>query len=316
MISKKIIITGVGGMIGSYLANYFLKKKYRVYGIDCKKYITESRIKNINKKNFYYFDCNLNKKNEVSKLIKILKKNTFKSIWHLAANSDIQKGTRNQNIEINNTFFTTVNSLLLAEKLKIRVFCFTSSSAIYGDKNVRFKENYGPLKPISKYGAMKAASESIIFSSIHNFDKIFIFRFPNVISKNVTHGLFYDLPRKIKKNNVIQILGNGSQKKPYMHVDTLIKIIYDLYVNTHLEISNIFNLGPDDKGIMVKDIVNKFVKFKKIKNKKFVYQKNKNGWQGDVAKYSFDVSKLKQIIKFKIPSSIQAVDKTIKEIKI
>ena len=33
MISKKIIITGVGGMIGSYLANYFLKKKYRVYGI-------------------------------------------------------------------------------------------------------------------------------------------------------------------------------------------------------------------------------------------------------------------------------------------
>ena len=161
---------------------------------------------------------------------------------------------------------------------------------------------------------MKAASESLIFSSKHLFEKIFIFRFPNVISHKVTHGLFHDLPIKIKKSNKIQVLGNGNQQKPYMHVDTLIKILQQLYTKKKMKNINIFNIGPDDNGIRVKDIIKKFIKLKNLKNKNFIYQKNPRGWQGDVIKYSFNITKIKNIIKFKIPSSVEAVEKTIKKI--
>ena len=311
---RKIIITGVAEMIKIKKLKYFLKKNFEVYGIDCKKHILVNKIKNIKSKKFNYYDCDLSKEQNVKKLYNIFKENKFDSLWHLAANSDIQKGSKNTKIELNNTFLTTFNSIKLAEKLNISNFCFTSSSAIYGESNLKFKENFGPLRPISNYGAMKASSESIIHANAKIFDKIFIFRFPNVISSDVTHGLFFDMQKKIKKSNKINIFGFGLQKKPYMHVDTLIKIINFLYESKKMHKTNIFNIGPDDNGITVKEIIKKFVKIKKLQNKNFTYEAKKRGWDGDVINYKFDVSKIKKILNFKIPSSIKAVEKTIKEI--
>ena len=234
----------------------------------------------------------------------------------MAANSDIQRGTIKPELEINNTFHSTVNAIYLAEKLSIKVFCFTSSSAIYGETNNKLKENYGPLKPISRYGAMKVASEAILSSSLDLFNKIFIFRFPNVISGDVTHGLFYDIPKKIRNNNLIKVLGNGLQTNPYMHINTLIRIIIFLYKLKKIDKINIFNIGPDDQGIKVKDIIKKFIHIKNLTNKTFKYENKIRGWKGDVVKYTFDITKIKKIITFKIPSSANAVEKTIKEIKI
>lgn len=89
---KNIIITGVAGMIGSNLLNFFLKKNYTVYGIDCKKYILVNKIKNIKSKNFKYLDYDLSYEKNIKNILILLKKNKFESIWHLAANSDIQIG--------------------------------------------------------------------------------------------------------------------------------------------------------------------------------------------------------------------------------
>jgi UDP-glucose 4-epimerase len=122
--------------------------------------------------------------------------------------------------------------------------------------------------------------------------------------------------KKIKKSNNISVLGNGLQKKPYMHVDTLIRIIDNLYMSKKMNKNNILNIGPDDDGITVKEIINKFVKIKKLKNKVFLFESKKRGWEGDVIKYRFDVSKIKKILSFKIPSSEKAVEKTIREISL
>ena len=77
---------------------------------------------------------------------------------------------------------------------------------------------------------MKLSSESYIYANYKNFDEILIIRFPNVVGGNMTHGLLYDLIKKFKNNNgKINILGNGSQKKPYLHVSNLVKYMYLLY---------------------------------------------------------------------------------------
>jgi UDP-glucose 4-epimerase len=46
-----------------------------------------------------------------------------------------------------------------------------------------------------------------------------IFRFPNVIGPRLTHGVLFDFIRKLKKNNNrLEILGDGTQNKPYIYI--------------------------------------------------------------------------------------------------
>jgi len=313
---KNVIITGVAGMIGSNLANRLITNNYNVYGIDYLEFNSQNLLKKIAKHNFSYFNLDLSLEKNVNIFYNKIKKIHFESYWHLAANSDIQKGSENSNIELRNTFLSSYYSVKICEKLNIQKFCFFSSSAIYGETRNKIKETHGPILPISNYGAMKVASEAFLSSARFQIKDILIFRLPNVIGPDVTHGFFYDIPNKIRRNDIVQILGNGLQKKPFMHVDHLLKIILKIYKIKYLKNINIFNVGPGDSGITVKKIINLFISLKKIKNTKFLFQHKKNGWQGDVAKYKFNNSKILKLCKFNIPSSEESVVKTIKEIKL
>ena len=221
---KNILITGVAGMIGSHLLELKIKKN-TVYGFD--NFLNKKK----NLINKFYSDKNFHfKKLDVSEKLNINKKTKFDEIWLLAANSDIQKGIKNHQVDFKNTFLTNYNFLnqikknLYKNRTKI---IFTSSSAIYGEVKKKIPSNHGPFKPISNYGAMKAASESFIsyFASNHNV-KYYIFRLPNVISENFTHGIIKDFINKIKlKKKKFNVLGNGLQKKPFVHANDLISIM-------------------------------------------------------------------------------------------
>ena len=78
------------------------------------------------------------KKTSTNYLLKRFSNLKIDSFWHLAANSDISKGINNYEIELNDTFLTTINSINISKKLKIKKFIFSSSSAIFGD----FKKKY------------------------------------------------------------------------------------------------------------------------------------------------------------------------------
>lgn len=112
-------------------------------------------------------------------------------VWHLAANSDIQAGHMDPNLDLKDTFFTTLNLLTGSKKIGVQTFVFASSSAIYGNLgNARLNEESGPLLPISNYGAMKLASEAIISAACESWLKrSYIFRFPNVVGSPATHGV-------------------------------------------------------------------------------------------------------------------------------
>lgn len=242
--------------------------------------------------------CNYKKLEYVFK--KIISKYKIGEIWHLAANSDIKKGSQNPKIDFEDTFKTTFNIIeaLNNSKTKVEKFIFASSSAIYGyKKNIKIKENLGDLKPISYYGAMKAASENLLSSySFLNNTKCFIFRFPNVVGPYLTHGLIYDLIKKLKKNNnKLYVLGDGYQKKQYIHVD-------DLLLSMHLvtrkveskEKLNIFNIAGEDNGIYVREIVKKFLNINNLKPK-VIYQNKSYGWPGDIPKFRYNINKVKKI---------------------
>ena len=138
-------------------------------------------------------------------------------VWHLAANSDIAAGVADPSIDLRDTFLTTFHTLQIMREFDIPRIVFASTSAIYGSHSGLLVEETGPLFPISSYGAMKLASEASISASVEScLQQAWICRFPNVIGPRATHGIIYDLLRKLAKSpQDLEVLGDGTQQKPF-----------------------------------------------------------------------------------------------------
>ena len=176
------------------------------------------------------------------------------------------------------------------------------------------KENLGPLRPISNYGAMKLASEAQISVAADDFLKqAIIFRFPNVVGTPATHGVIYDFIRKLKQNGKLDVLGDGTQKKSYLHVKNLIDAM--MFMSRQKEIRNpeIINIGCDDDGILISKIA-ELVRDKISKKSEIVYGHANKGWQGDVPKFFYDISYLRSFGWDRDMSSESAVIEAIQEI--
>ena len=317
---KIIIISGSAGFIGNELLLFFLRKKYNVIGIDKHIYKDKKLLKKQNEfKNFTLIKLDLSKKNNnniiINRIKKFTKNSEINSFWHLAANSNIPKGVKNKIIDHRDTFLSTVNAIQISKELKIKKLIFTSSSAVFGNIKKNITQSLKIFKPISNYGYYKLESEKILIKNLSSFNQILIFRLPNVIGKNVTHGIFFDLRRKIQRNKkILNILGDGSQSKPYMHIDDLIKIFIAIFDKNKKNLS-INNIGPNKESTSVKFIAENFVKYNKI-NRKIIYEKKSIGWKGDVPKFKFSTNiEKKYNVKIKY-SSDQAVIKTCKEISL
>lgn len=311
---KKIhFIFGASGFIGNHLIEK-INKKDIIFAFDK----NSNLIKN---KNFFFFKTDISKIKKIKKIfLKILKKFKIKKIdyfWQLAANSDIKSGSKSSKKDLQDTFLTTYNSieLLLMSKTKVGKYIFSSTSAVYGDYQLKFYEQ-SKTRPISNYGAMKLASEACLSAySNASKTKTYIIRFPNVVGKNMTHGLIFDLVNKNLRNpNYLKILGNGKQQKQYMKVNTLLKSIFFILKKSKEKYS-VYNVAPEDNGIKVSSIVNFFIKYNRLKTK-ILYEKKNYGWVGDVVKFKFNITKLKKLgWNFKENSS-EAIKWTIKNTKL
>ena len=310
-----VLITGGAGFIGSNLASYFLSNDRNVIVFDN---LSNSNIKNIAKffelDRFTFKNVDLSDYPSFQAAVDSLNV-SISELWHLAANSDIQNGSDNMDIDFRDTFQTTFNSLKICKKFSIKKFFFASSSAIYGDCGTSLiHEEISPLLPISNYGAMKLASEALISSSCETFlDRAYIFRFPNVIGIPATHGVILDLLLKLKKDSSkLHVLGNGFQKKNFMHISDLMSAM--IFISTHAnEKINIYNIGQQDAGIYIKDIVSLLTDHLNL-NIKIFYDKDLKGWNGDVPVVNYSSLKLQNLGWTSSLSSEQSVKLAISEI--
>ena len=129
---KIILITGAAGMVGSNLIKKYINQDVQIIGIDSLKLGKIKYIKPYKKKkNFLFFNIDLSKKIKNINIENILKKNYLYEIWHLAANSDIQSGIVDYEVDLKDTFLTTFNILNFISKYlkKNTKFIFSSSSA-------------------------------------------------------------------------------------------------------------------------------------------------------------------------------------------
>ena len=217
-------------------------------------------------------------------------------VWQLAANSDIQAGVLNSQIDLRDTFMTTFSLLQAMKEFGVGLMHFASSSAVYGDLGqIPLHESIGPLLPISNYGAMKLASEAIISAAVESYlEHANLFRFPNVVGTPATHGVIFDLIKKFKKNaDTLEVLGDGTQQKAYLHVSDLISAM--LHIRNLKNISKVFpiNIGPLDNGVSVRFIAESIRERINIMAQ-ISYGKANKGWVGDVPKFQYSVKQLLQ----------------------
>ncbi|RVU17532.1 NAD-dependent epimerase/dehydratase family protein [Methylobacterium oryzihabitans] len=214
-------------------------------------------------------------------------------VWHLAANSDIPAGIADPTIDLDGTFRTTFNTVLILRDLAIPALRFASSSAIYGDLGeAAIREEAGPLEPISNYGAMKLASEAQIRAAVEAFlPRADIFRFPNVVGVPATHGVMLDFVRKLKATpEELDVLGDGTQRKAYLHVEELVAAM--LFIRDRATARyNVFNIGPRDDGITVSEIAG-LVRDRVAPAAALRFGESARGWVGDVPRFRYDTSRL------------------------
>ncbi len=304
-----IVVIGGAGFIGSSLVKKLNQRDSEIVVIDK---LSLGRSDYIDTSSVTLIDEDINNTETIIKLLRDY--NPIEEIWHLAANSDIPEGISNIEVDLNDTFMTTVSVLKVIKEFNIKRLYFSSTSAIYGDIDKKLYEDIGPLFPISNYGAMKLASEAIISSAVESYlESAIIYRFPNVVGTPATHGVILDFVRGLKEDpSCLQVLGNGSQQKLYLHVNELIDAMFFINDKSSSGLSY-FNIGPNDEGISVREIAEKTVE--RISPKaKIKYQDSNKGWPGDVPKFSYSVDKLKALGWSKECSSKDAITKAINEI--
>ena len=287
-----ILITGGAGFIGSHLDDALISRGHQLTIVDNLVLGRKENIEHlIGNPNFRFIEADLL---DMPKMREIFTEGKFDMVYHLAANSDIQKGGKDPIVDYNLTFNTTFNVLQLLKEFEIKMFFFASTSAIYGETYDVLNEDYGPLKPVSNYGAGKLASEAFIsaFSSTYGI-QTWITRFPNVVGERFTHGVIYDFIKKLRNNpDELLVLGNGEQCKPYVYVKDLVEAI--LYVIDHAsEKYNVYMIGSDSRT-KVKEIAAMVIEEMGL-NAKIRYTGGDRGWVGDVPEFRYDLTNINKL---------------------
>lgn len=218
------------------------------------------------------------------------------SVWHIAANPDIRKGTESTRVDLEQNTLATYNALESARRCDIKSFVFSSTSTVYGRaKVVPTPEDAGPCLPISLYGASKLACEGLVsaYAELYGI-KSWIFRFANIVGHRSTHGIIFDMVEKLnKERKTLEVLGDGKQRKSYLLVEECVDAMVFGFNHAKDQL-NYFNLGASDQ-ITVKRIIDIIVEEAKLKDTKIKYTGGESGWKGDVPRFLLDVKKMAKL---------------------
>jgi UDP-glucose 4-epimerase len=217
------------------------------------------------------------------------------TVFHLAANPDIAKAATQPDIDFYEGTLLTQNVLEAMRLNKVGKIFYTSGSGVYGEDARRvFGEHDGPFTPISTYAASKLASESLIAAYCHMFGMVgLVVRLANVVGPRQTHGVGYDFIRRLGRDlHYLRILGDGRQRKSYIHVDDALDALFLLDRRTNSRF-DVFNVATGD-DLTVREIADLAVEVLGFDPASVRYELTggDRGWKGDVPVIHFDLKKI------------------------
>ena len=291
-----VFISGGAGFIGSHLVRWLLEREevrrivvFDNFSSGHRSFLSESAA-----------DSRLRIVQADLKDLKALKAamEGCQTIFHLAANPDIARAVTQPDIDFWEGTYLTQNVLEAMRLNGAQTIVYTSGSGVYGENaEVDFREDYGPCMPISTYGASKMASEGLISAYCHMFGFCGrAFRLANVVGPRQTHGVGYDFLHRLKADPTrLRILGDGTQRKSYIHVEDVLRAVFAVTSQVATPY-DVFNVATDDY-VTVLEIAKLAVEISGLdeRNVEFEFTGGDRGWKGDVPIVRFDCAKIKAL---------------------
>ena len=245
-----IFITGIAGFLGSNLAEYYLKKNFKVSGCDN---LVGGSLDNIdqNKINFFKANC------EDFEMMKKITKNVD-ILCHAAAYAHEGLSSFSPVLISSNNITGSVSVFTAAIVNKVKRIVYCSSMARYGNIKIPFKEE-DELKPVDPYGVSKVAAENIlkILSKTHNIE--YNIAVPhNIIGPKQKYDDPFRNVVSIMINLMLQkkspiIYGDGTQKRTFSDIDDCIYCLDKLLTDPQI-VSQTVNIGPDEEYISINQL--------------------------------------------------------------
>ena len=329
MNEKNIIITGGLGFIGSNLIRELsVRYNFNVVNIDKITYASDKSTLKELRKNYIHLKVDICDK---VKLNKIIKKYKPKYIFHLAAETHVDKSIDTPDNFISTNIVGTFNllnsslkywkSLTKNNKSKFK-FIHISTDEVYGDlgnTTKKFNENF-KYQPNSPYSASKASSDHFVKAWFKTYN------LPTIITNCSNNYGPYQFPEKLipltimsaLRGEKIRVYGDGKQIRDWIHVfdhvDALIKVMRNGRAG---ETYNIGSGRPVKNLKLVKDICNLLNKMINDKPKKIVnfntlisFVKDRPGHD---IKYVINAKKINKQLNWKQKISLsEGLQKTIK----
>jgi len=273
----RIVVTGAAGFIGSNVVDKLLARDFEVMGIDN---LRTGRIEFLNsalkEDKFSFYNEDLISSNKIADIF-----SGVDVIYHFAANADVRFGINFPRRDLEQNTIVTHNVLEAMRLSNVKRIVFSSTGSIYGNTKIipTYENSAFPIQT-SLYGASKLACEGLIQAYCETFGmQSWIFRFVSILGPRYSHGHVFDFYKQLKEHpDYLTVLGNGHQRKSYLHVSDCIKAI-EVALESSSSKVNIFNLGVDGT-CEVRDSVN-WISEKLGVKPKVKFGTGSSGWIGD-----------------------------------
>jgi UDP-glucose 4-epimerase len=322
MNSKKILITGVAGMIGSHLLDEVLKKGYTVIGIDNLSFgKTENIRHNFENPNFAFYNIDVTD----YETLKILAKDVS-CIIHLAAYKKIsEKELSMPTFEINGK--GTENIFRIAKIWNCKVI-FASTSDVYGmSPDLPLNEDgdllIGPsmIKRWS-YAVSKLYGEQMAFAYYHDFNvPIVIIRYFGGFSPRSSFawsgGHIPIFIRAVLEDSELIIHGDGSQTRSMGFVGDLVNGTI-LAMEDENAVGEIINIGNDEELSVLESahLIHSIANTGKKLKIRFVPMKEIFGKYKDIERRIPDLAKSRKLLGYEPKTKLrEAIEITIKAVQ-
>jgi UDP-glucose 4-epimerase len=219
-------------------------------------------------------------------------------VIHLASNPDIARAATEPSVDFHQGTCLTHNVLEAMRRSGLPRILYASGSGVYGDLgSIEAHEDFGPLVPVSTYGASKLAGEALISSYAAMFGMSgCAFRFGNVVGPRQTHGVGYDFLRRLLADpRRLSILGDGTQSKSYVHVEDIVNAVLTAHERTEARYQ-VYNVATGDY-ITVTEIARLAAECAGLDQAavEFLYAGGDRGWKGDVPVVRLNTERIRSL---------------------
>jgi UDP-glucose 4-epimerase len=304
---RSAFVTGAAGFIGSTMVDRLLAEGIRVVGYDDMstgflEFLAPA--KRDSRFTFVHGDVL-----DAKKLTESMKGADV--VFHFAANADVRFGLDHPRKDLEQNTIATFNVLESMRANSVRDIAFASTGSIYGEASVIPTPEDAPC-PVqtSLYGASKLAGEGLIAAYCEGYGmRSWIFRFVSILGERYTHGHVFDFYKKLLADStILNVLGNGRQRKSYLYVQDCIDAIFHAMTDAREKV-NIFNLGADEY-CEVNDSIGWITGYL-VLSPKLEYAGGDRGWVGDNPFIFLDTTRIRALGWRPKLSIRQGVERTI-----